>query len=361
MSLHFCIDAVLDDLERIEDPRSRFSAMIRVSETPQECGGYPDDGFVLDNVLNVLNLDSADGATKLALLLEEVPLFHFNVELALDRALEDRHKNPAVAQALVSAFGSRRLPGAVGASQQQQQQQAAGDFVAGLRHPALGDTSIPDLARIYADFLAALDAPAPEYNFEKAVLGKHLARFSGEFTGFVSKGEGLCLAEFALTFARRRDHDPGASSESAVDAGHRKARRMAVGDPLELVWAWLEADQFQMRRCRDIDRIMKLGRMKKQPRWIKADLSCLLEKEAMKQFFAETLAQKNAPLARALQQDAPALKRALDVSAGRQSDEILQQLITQMLGVDAVYSGTAGKFMLAAQARQREAKACGFV
>lgn len=357
MSLYFCIDAVLDDLEKIEDPRERFSSMIRVSETPQECGGNPDDGFVLDNVLNVLNLDSADGATKLAQLMEEVPLFHFNVELALDRALEDRDRNPAVAQALVFAFGARRLPGAIGAAQQQ----AQGDFVAGLRHPALGDMAIPELARLYTAFLSVLDAPAPEYNFEKAVLGKHLARFSGEFTGFVSKGEGLCLAEFALAFARRRDHDPSASSESAVDAGYRKARRMSVVDPLEIIWAWIEADQFQMRRCRDIDRIMKLGRMKKQPRWIKADLSCLLEKEAMKQFFAETLAQKNTPLIRTLQQDAPAIKRALDVSAGKHSDEILQQLITQMLGVDAVYSGTAGKFVQAAEGRQREARACGFV
>jgi hypothetical protein len=209
------------------------------------------------------------------------------------------------------------------------------------------------LSRLYTGFLRALPAGQKDYGFERNILGKHKERFMEMFDGFLSGHDGKVKAEILVGFGTRRDHDLTRPMESYVEMGQKIARRMAINEPHELLWAWLEADHYQMRRCRDIDRLMKLGGLPRTPNWVRTDIFSFLEKESMKQHFAQMM--KDADQNLSFMGDALLLKKAVDANAHGQVDEMLQQLLQQTLNVNTPYSGAAGNFVAAAAQREREA------
>jgi hypothetical protein len=97
--------------------------------------------------------------------------------------------------------------------------------------------------------------------------------------------------------------------------------------------------------------------MKRIPNWVKTDLFCFLEKEAMKQVFAENLARS--PHKTKLLEKAPKIRAAMDANAEGQVDENLQHLLSQILNPDSPYAGAASRFEQASRGRAGEAHTVG--
>lgn len=350
MPIHFSISHILDLLEKSnEDGRARYQMMIPVSTDIPDCNGYPDDAFTLSSTPMLMDINDDQSIHPLAMLLDEAPLYHINMQLMLDDALTERHNNATLEKALEKAFSPDPLPNTMTSGDR------AVDEPAGtLRHPMLEHVDTTTLCRLFTRFLRALPEGQKDYSFERNILGKHQERFMETFDGFLSGNAGKVKAEILVGFGTRRDHDLTRPMESYTENGYKVARRMAISEPHELLWAWLEADNYQMRRCRDIDRLLRLGGLPRVPNWIRTDVFSFLEKESMKQYFAEMM--KNADHDLSFMGDAQILKKAIDSSAQGQVDEMLQQLLQQTLNSNAPYAGAAGHFVDAAAEREREAK-----
>jgi hypothetical protein len=349
MTLYFNIHDVLDRLEKTPEEGHEQNVLIDVTTTPPQTGDFPEDTFLLASTPRLLDLESHDAPRQLAKLLEEAPLYHINMELALDEALTQRHRNATVLKALEKAFVSETLPSTL-----QIEEKKPDDIAGSLRHPMLGHIDIQSLCSLYLGFLNALGGGRQDFSFENYILGAREKRFLEHFDGFLQGGQGKIKADILLGFGHRHDHDPAKKLEDYVQEGQKKARRMNITDPQELVWAWLEADNYQMRRCLDIHRLKSIHGLSRLPAWVHADIFSLLEKEAMKQHFSEALAQADTALA--LLGKTPLLKKSLQLSAQGHVDELLQQLLSQTLNVGASYSGAAHKFADAAAQRRREAQ-----
>ena len=126
-----------------------------------------------------------------------------------------------------------------------------------------------------------------------------------------------------------------------------------------MIWAWLEAEAYQQRRCHDVDRIMKLSNLPKIPNWVRVDIFCCLEKEAMKQFYSESLLRKDPELS--LLEKAPQLKRAITLNANDEVNPTLQTLMSQILTQGNSYSGAAEQFSQEALERSKEAGKAGII
>ena len=352
MSLYYCINDVLDQTDRLKGTENRFQTLIDVSPDIPECGGHSEDAFTLASSPKMLDLTQNESAYQLALLLEDVPLYNINMELVLDQALTERHRNSMLDRALQQAFGKQPLPNTL-----QADQNADDGFSGDLQHPMLEHLDKRELCRIYIDFLNALERDHDNYGFERNILGKHIDEFLKRFDGFITNHGGKVKAQILLAFGSRQDHDPGKPLETHVENGQKTARRMNIDEPREMIWAWLEAENYQIRRCRDLDRIMLVEGLPKIPNWVRTDLFCCLEKEAMKQVFAETLLQADPKLS--LLEQAKQLKRAVEINAQGHVDETLQQLLSQTLGQNSGYAGAAAKFVDLADKRAIEAKKSG--
>jgi hypothetical protein len=350
MTVYYSIIDVLDRIEKAEIGTLRLNILIPVSTTSLKTAGPADDMFQLSSHPKLLDLTKPDGGQDLARLVEDVPLYGINLELALDEYLARTSANDKIEGALRKAFGRDPLPSAL---------HGAGDDPAkssqpSLRHPLLGHIAKDRLCEIYVAFLiAAAPFNARDIGFEADILGKHPERFVERFEGFLSPQGSKIKASILLAFGNRLDHDPGKALESYVEAGQKKAIRMRISDPREMLWAWLEADHHQMRHCRDLDRVLKLDGLPRRPNWVRFDVFHLLEKEAVKQRLAETYLRAD-PELEALA-DAPSLKKAVRDNAEGRVDEILQQLLSQTLNLETGYSGSASRFAEAAEIREREA------
>jgi hypothetical protein len=323
-----------------------------VSAAP-DCGGYPGDAFILTgDSPRLLRLRETGAITGLIKLLDEVPLYQVNVELALDEALANRHGNAVLRRALEKAFGGDVLPNTLHGEDRKHGELASGG---GLRHPMLGYLDRDRLCALYLNFTAALGGEAAGYEFGAAIIGAHEKPFVGYYDGWLDGGDGAIRCDILVRDGMRRDHDPEKKLETYTQGGRLKALQMAVTEPREILWAWLEADNYQMRRCRDIERLKRLTIGKEGRRWIRTDIFSLLEREAMKQIFAGSIHanDKLFDIARG----APAVQKALKANAAGDVDDLLQQLLAQTLNPDSVWSGAAGKFAEAAQARAQEARA----
>jgi hypothetical protein len=93
------------------------------------------------------------------------------------------------------------------------------------------------------------------------------------------------------------------------------------------------------------------------PNWVKTDLFCFLEKEAMKQVFAENIMRSPAKVK--LLEKIPKIGEAIEANAEGQVDDSLQQLLSQVLNPDSPYAGAAGRFEQASRARSVEAHQAG--
>lgn len=344
MTLYFNIGDILSLMEKEPDPVRRPDLLVGVHDSLSGCGGFPDDVFVLRAAPRLLDLTGEQAAQKLAALLDHAPLYRINAELALDSALAARHENAALEKALSFAFAGNVLP----------RTQKGGEEAGTLRHPMLGHIDSFHLARAYTGFLNALGPDRADFGFEGDILGRHPELFLGLFDGFIHEHRGRVRALTLLRNSTRRSHDSMTSTDGHVQNGRARAAEMNVRDPQEALWAWLEAESCQMRRCADIHRFMTLYGRKEGMDWLRADVFSLLEREAMKQHFAAILA-RHGPVA-----NSP-LGATIVANASGDVDENLQKLLGQILGNSGAYDGCAGRFRDEAEKRAERARRGGLV
>lgn len=349
MPIHYCMSDIIDQLEKIPaEGRARFQMMIPVSSATPDCGGYPDDAFTLSSTPKLLDINDEQSIYELGMLLDDAPLYHINMQLVLDEALAERHKNAMLEKALEKAFFPDPLPNTLTSGDRHADEPAGA-----LRHPMLEHVDTVTLCRLYTGLLRHLPPGQKDYGFERNILGKHKEHFMEMFDGFLAQGEGKIKAEILVGFGHRRDHDLTRPAESYAEMGAKLARRMNITDNQEFLWAWLECDHYEMRRCRDINRLLRLGGLPRTPNWIRTDISNFIERESMKQFFAQSIRESDPTLA-IIGDNAPTLRQAVETSAAGQIDPIMQQLLHQTLNAGASYAGAAGAFFDAAAQRERE-------
>ena len=345
MTLYFCIDDVLD---RVEKAGGSLQTLIEVGDAAPGGTPHPEDVFVLSSSPKIFDISSGEAAHELARIADDIPLYRINVMLSLDAALTERHANATIMKAMTAAFSGESLPHTLPAED-------SGGNPGVLRHPMLDHLDTPKLCGIYTRFLKALGPGRLDYNFENDILGKHENRFLEFFDGFVQGGRGKVKAHILIGFSQRQDHQAsGKQREDPARHGQMRARKMHIGEPHELLWAWFEADQYQMRRCRDIHRIRLLEGLPRLPNWIRADIFALIERESMKQVFAEGLMSRDPRLE--MVKNLPALAQALRDSAQGQADERLKRLMAGVQNQDAAYGGEAADFAAAAAGRYDEAR-----
>jgi hypothetical protein len=338
---------VLDRVEKAGKGPARLNSLVPVSGTPPKYSGQrAEDIFQLTSHPKLLDLTNIDQTGQFAQLVEDVPLYGINLELTMDTMLTARHRDAKIDDALIRAFGRDPLPSSLNDG-------ADSNQAAALRHPGLGYISKDRLSEIYVRFINYI-APyhTRDLRFDIDILGKHTEPFLDYFEGFVTPQGSKVKASLLLAFGIRLDHDPGKPLESYVNAGQKKAIKMRISDPREMLWAWLEADEHQMRHCTDLDRTLKLEGLPRRPNWVRYDVFSLLEKEAVKQRLAETYVKADPDLT--VLAHAPQLKKAVKANAEGRVDETLQQLLSQTLNIESNYSGAAARFADMAAQRVRE-------
>jgi hypothetical protein len=349
MSVYFCLDDLLDAVSNGPPGTSALDRFIPVTTTIPSCQGYREDALSLSSQPKMLDLNEHKGIYQLASLIEEVPLYQINLELLLDSALMQRHFNKLVDQALHDAFEGQPLP------QTLEKENAEAEALEGtLSHPMLGHLDKVALCKIYVNFMKNLPHGHEDFSFARHVIGRHPEPFRERFSGYVFGQQGEVKADILIGFGVRVDFDPRRQIENYVENGRAKATLMRIHEKNEFLWAWLEADHYQMRRCHDIDRIMSLNGLPRIPNWVRTDIFNGLEKEAMKQVLAIRLIEEDPSLS--LLSRHPAIRRAIEASAQGQIDESLQQLMAQTLTADTVYAGSADRFYRNALERVKEAK-----
>lgn len=350
MSIYFTIDAVLDRIEQIPATadRAHLQTMIPVTTAMPEGDGPAADIFTLASSPNLLDLQDEQSAGDLALLLQSAPLYQINMQMALDEALAERHNNSVVCRALEKAFAPDPLPHTLSSGSAHQD-----ETTGSLRHPMLEHMDPATLCRLYVLLLRYLPPAHKDYNFERNILGKHPERFMAAFDGFIAPGGGKVKAEILIAFGMRHDHGTPQPAAHYSENGRKAAQAMNIGDPHELLWAWLEADDYQMRRCRAIDRLLRLRGLPRIPNWVRQDIGLCFGRDAMKQYFAQQIINADRTLSFAA--NAPQLRAALAVSAAGHADEALLRLHEET-GTGEAYRNSAGTFAAAAAARAREAQ-----
>lgn len=348
MTVFFTIGDIIDQMDKSKSKdKSGWDQLIPVDDSIPACGGYPEDAFILSSKPRILDLDTDDSTHDLAVLLEKVPLYRLNMELALDDALTEQPRNAVLDKALKTAFAEREPPELPGAEE------------GNLRHPALGDMSDQQLAATYAKFIRIIGPERSAFGFERAILGHQKARFTEHFDGYLHNGRGRIKASLLLGFGARRDHESVRASENPAQHGERLARKMKISDIKELLWAWLEADDFQMRRTRDLHRLLSIPDLPRLPHWARTDLALLQEKEAMKKVFAAQIKKIDPSFSCA--KDAPALLKALTDSAAAITDPLLPPVIARASATAGAYNGEADKFSRQAAQRMKEVKKKGVI
>ncbi len=350
MSVYFCLDDLIESILAEPDQPVRMDAFVPVKTVIPACGGFRDDAIMLSSQPNILDLNELPGVHQLAGLLNEVPLYQINMELLLDRALEERHHNNLVAKALEQAFEKQPLPNTLKKGDGTLRDALDGS----LLHPMLGHLDRVTLAKIYINFMRALPHGHDEFSFEKYILGTQMAPFGALFSGVVCGETGKVRGDILIGFGQRVDFDSRRHPENYVENGRAQATLMRIYEKNELLWAWLEADHYQMRRCFDIDRMLTLKGLPRIPNWTRSDVFRCLEKEAMKQVFAARLIAEDPRLTLLPRQNA--IRKSVESCAQGQIDEGLQQLLGQILTAGTPYSGAAARFYSRATERAREAK-----
>lgn len=349
MSVYFYLNEVLDHINTLNNTELAWTLLSPVYTTPPDCGGYSEDAFVISKRFNILDLNTQKAADSLTDLLETIPLYNINLEMVLDDALTERHNNEALKKALLLAFGDRTLPNTLHNAGDTDLDNLGGS----LQHPILDHIDAREKCRIYLEFLNILGVKHTIYNFSDAILGKHQEKFLDIYDGFIHGDLGMVRSDLILQNGVRVDHQDRRPDENYIENGKRIAADMALENPHDIIWAWLEADHYQMRRCRDIHQMMTIQGLPKLPSWIRTDTRVLLEKESIKQYLAEMLVKIDPNLSTL--EKTPDIKKGMKYSTNGQVDELLQQLLSQTLNQDTGYSGTAGKFAESAAIREKEA------
>lgn len=349
MSVYFCLDDVFETLSLRDPDDNNIDDFVPVSTKAPECNGYKQDALILASRPQMLDLTDPDTSYQMATLLEDIPSYRKNLEALMDDALTQRHHNQLIATAISKAFHGQVTPIFTIAS---------GDILdlpkGGLRHAALRLLKSVDLCKAYIKFMVALPHGHDQFSFERFVLRDHAKPYHDQFDGFITESSGKVKAAILLGFGTRADYDPRQPIENYVENGKSKALAMRISEPRELVWAWMESDHYQMRRCHDIERMITLRGLPRMPNWVRTDTLNCLEKESMKHVFAKQLIELDPSLS--IIKDSPALQDSILQGTRNQMDDNLESLLSYILNPSKAYGGFAEKFYSEALLRQRESR-----
>lgn len=322
------------------------TAAPEVSDTP------PSPYLAAGNAagLMLIDLDTADGKQVFAKLFKDIPLYRISLELMIDKALLAAQKDSDRAAGVRKAFSPDDPP--------ESTTDPISDkyaFEGSLHFPVIANRSNDELLDLYLKlFGPAMPAHKDVHTHLMAILGNHPERLLENFDGFLWRGFGWARLDRLVYDAERIDNDPGITFESYVTRGRSAAQAFAVADPQAQLAAWINAERVQKDLCRDIDNILRLPDIRRLPRWVRADVFRVLEREAMKQVFAEDLVRHFT--------DWPDLRRArilseaIEINAKENVSPLVQQILNQTLSADARYEGAAGAFVMQADRRFAEAQ-----
>jgi hypothetical protein len=349
MALYFCIHDVLDQLGKINQQERRMHALIPVSYAPPACGGFKEDAFSLNSFPKILDLNDQENTKhQLALLLAEAPLYKNNLILLLDDALTERHFNNHLMEAVTATYRKKAIP------QTLDHKNNKTDYTGNLRHPELEKYDNIRLSEIYIKLVRKLGKINHLYDFEPNVIGKDITPLLSQYDGFANISGGKIKADILIGFGTRQDYKPALNRTNCLEEGYTKAMKMEISEPHELIWAWMEAEHYQMRRCYDIDQLLNLKGLPRIPNWVRTDAISMLEKEGMKQIFAEKYLKIDPECT--ILNGATEITETLKQNGARKIDEFLERLLDETSNVGGQYNNAAGLFHQRAQYRIREAR-----
>lgn len=298
----------------------------------------------------ILQLDAPEGREALAKLMADVPLYRLSLELLIDRILLAARDDAARSKGVRQAFAPEEPPEAITNAMAERH-----TFAGTLHFPIIATRSDAQLIDLYLKlFGPATPEHKDSHTHLAAMLGGYPARLAEHYDGMLWRGEGWVRLDRLIYDGERLDHDPEVTFESYVNRGRAAAEALAVDDPESLLAAWAHAERVQRELCRDIDSVLKLPDIRRLPRWVRSDVFRVLEREAMKQVFAEGLVGSFA--------DWPGLRREriladpIEANAKGEVAPLIQQLLNQTLSADARYSGAGDAFALQAERRWQDAK-----
>lgn len=352
MTLYFNLRTPQLDTLR-SSPLTGVSQMIAfTSEVPEAPETPPSPWLVLAQAgdAKILNLDTPSGREQFAGIMAKVPLYRITLELLIDRILMESRADATRTKGVRSAFAPEDPPEPVINSMAQKF-----GLEGVLNFPVIASRTDIQLLELY---LRLYGAATPSHSNPAAhlfqILGSYADRFLESADGFEWRGYGWVRLDRVVYEAERLDHDPDITFESYVGRGRTAAEALAVADPRPLLAAWIQAERVQRELCRDIDTVLRLPDIRRLPRWARADVFRILEREAMKQVFADGIARQYA--------EWPALRRSpiladpINANAKGEVSPLIQQILNQTLSADARYSGSAEAFALQADRRFTEAE-----
>lgn len=300
--------------------------------------------------LTLFDFDTLQGREGFSKLLAEIPMYRITMELLIDRILLEARFDAGRTKGVRMAFAPEDAPEPVTDAMAEKYA-----FTGVLHFPVIASRTDLQLLDLYLKlFGPATPDHADIYAHLAALLGGYPERLTEHHDGFLWRNKGWVRLDRLVYESERVDHDPEVTFESYVTRGRAAAEALAVNDGNALLAAWVQAERVQRELCRDIDAVLSLPDIRRLPRWVRADVFRVLEREAMKQVFAEALAAQFS--------DWPALRRQrllADPIAANAKGEVaplVQQLLNQTLSADARYSGSAAAFALQAERRWDEAK-----
>lgn len=165
-----------------------------------------------------------------------------------------------------------------------------------------------------------------------------------EFDLRIDNSHGLALALPCFLHATRHDRDDmPAKAEDFTKRGRDIAESLHFGSAGEYLAAWVNEDRKQAALCRDMDAVLQLKILSRLPEWIRLDLFCILESEAMKQIFARRFFIEDQR--ETMQPPAPAaLRQSMRDNANNRTDDLVSTLMRELLQKPMDYKGSAAVF-----------------
>lgn len=330
-------------------PERSVRALVPVTTEAPPTSDAPSAWMCLRDVseLHLCDLDTPPGRDILAEIIDKTSLYRLSLELRIDKVLLAAKDDPVRSKAVASAFAPEDVPETIYDKVAQQYQ-----FEGTLKHPAIASLSALQLVELYL----RLYGPAMP---NKESVAQHLAHMVEPYPssllsrvdGIMWRGRGIIRMDALIYGCERADYDPAITYESYVARGRQAAEKLHGKDAVTLFAAWLSAEDVQAHLCRSIDNVLSLPDLKRLPRWVRADVFRILEREAMKQVFAERLMEHI--------NEMPALKRQTELyepikwNAQGDVSPLIQQLLNQTLAVDGNYSGGAAAFADKAEKRRK--------
>lgn len=160
----------------------------------------------------------------------------------------------------------------------------------------------------------------------------------------ISNNSGMALSVPCFMKAERQDReDLPARAEDYTRRGTDIAESLHFGSAIEYLAAWVNEDRKQAALCRDIHAVAALNILDHIPHWIRYDLFCILESEAMKQVFAKRFITEDK--IEDMQPPAPAiLREAIRISANNKTDDLVSKMMSELLQKPSEYKGSADRF-----------------